>query len=110
EGAGVSVQGGETSRIDVPAGTNVVLTGTATKELRAVKILPRKAGVEVKPEQQPEVLGDRRSFRTRFVDVRQEQSFLFEFTDTDGVVGLRHVLIRPADDQAPRIKELSPDD
>jgi hypothetical protein len=110
EGAGVSVQGSETSRIDVPAGTNVVLTGTATKELRAVKILPRKAGVEVKVERQPELLDDRRSFRARFQDVRQEQSFLFEFTDTDGVVGLRHVVIRPADDQAPRIKELSPDD
>ncbi len=106
--AEISVQGGETSRVDVPAGTDLVLTGTATKELVRVRLLQHKT-LEELAEPKPEVL-DARTFRVSFPDVRAEQRFVFEFTDTDNVVGVRQVVIMPAPDSGPKIKELAPDD
>jgi hypothetical protein len=108
EEAGVSLQGGEVSRIDVPAGTNLTLTARASKELLFVGIKPRKEGIEIKAT--PPTMEDGQTFRTRLEDVRQEQAFAFEFTDTDGVVGRRQVLVVPAEDAAPKIRELAPDD
>ncbi len=108
EEAPVSLQGGEVSRIDLPSGTNLTLTAKASKDLQSVRILPRKAGVEIKATP-PELL-DSRTFRTRFADLHQEQAFLFEFIDSDGVVGQRQVLIVPAEDAPPKIRELAPDD
>lgn len=99
EESAVSLFGGDTSRIDVPAGTSVTLIGRTDKELQGVRILPRKGGAEVKAAA-PELL-DAQTFSAIFPDVRQETGFVFEFTDTDGVVGLRQVVIRPADDQPP---------
>jgi hypothetical protein len=108
EAAAVSLQGGEVSRIDLPAGTNLTLTARASKDLKSVRIKPRKEGVEIKAT--PPVMGDAQTFHTRLEDVRQEQAFAFEFTDTDGVVGQRQVLVVPAEDAAPKIRELAPDD
>jgi hypothetical protein len=104
----VSLQGGEVSRVDLPAGTNITLTARASKDLRSVRIVPRKAGQPVQASQ-PQML-DARTFRTRLEDVRQEQAFTFEFVDTDGVTGQRQVTIVPAEDAPPKIRELAPDD
>jgi hypothetical protein len=107
EASVVSVQGGDIA-IDVPAGTDITLTATSTKPLTSARVLPGKTGVEVKAS--PVEMVDERTFRTGFKDVRLEQNFLFEFTDTDGVIGLHKVLIRPLNDLAPKIREFTPDD
>jgi hypothetical protein len=106
--ANVSLQGGEISRIDVPIGTNITLTAHASKDLQKVWIDPHKAGTEIRASA-PEMI-DARSFRTRFENVRQEQNFLFKFVDSDGVQGQRQVILIPAEDAAPKVRELSPDD
>jgi hypothetical protein len=112
EEANVSLQGGEVSRIDVPAGTNITLTATASKDLVEVKIEPhklQKAGIPITgailaPSETPF-----RTFRARFDNVRFEQNFLFRFKDTDGVMGQRQIVIVPSEDSPPKIREFSPD-
>jgi hypothetical protein len=108
EEGNVSLQGGDVSRVDLPAGSNVTLTATASKDLRSVRIVPRRGGPPI-PATGPELL-DARTFRTRLEDVRQEQAFAFVFEDTDGVVGQRQVTVVPAEDAPPKIRELAPDD
>jgi hypothetical protein len=107
-----SVAGSDTTRIQVPRGTDVVLTLTVDKELRrkdpekqikedGVRILPPRQGVaEVKA---PITLLDEHTFQTRFDNVHTPLDFVFEFTDTDNVVGLRHLVIRPLDDNPPEV-------
>src|SRR5262249_46384063 len=46
---------------------------------------------------------DDHTFQTEFPNVRTTLDFVFEFTDTDNVVGLRHVIIKPLDDTAPDV-------
>src|SRR5262249_36473769 len=107
----VSLQGGEVSRIDVPAGTNITLTATASKDLQWVKIEPHKshkAGVPLIGT--PPQMLDSRTFRTRFENVRFEQNFVFRFIDTDGVSGQRQVVILPTEDAPPKVRELTPDE
>jgi hypothetical protein len=111
ETANVSLQGGEVSRIDVPIGTNLVLTARASKDLQSVVILPHKSqktGVDLVATP-PERI-DARTFRTTFQNLRQEQHFLFKFTDTDGVTGQRQVVIMPSEDAPPKVRELAPDE
>jgi hypothetical protein len=106
----VSLQGGEVSRIDVPAGTNVTLTATASKDLARVTIEPhklQKPGMAIIAS--PPKMLDERTFSTRFENVRSEQNFLFKFLDTDGVEGKRQVVIIPAEDTPPKIREFAPD-
>lgn len=106
----VSLQGGEVSRIDLPAGTNIILTANASKDLKSARIVPKVKKDAVAPPAPPvEVLGDR-SFRTRLENVRQEQAYTFEFVDTDGVLGTRQIIIVPAEDSPPKVRELGPDD
>jgi hypothetical protein len=50
----------------------------------------------------PKVLDDHH-FQTRFDNVRATLDFVFEFTDTDGVVGLRHVVIKAKQDTPPEV-------
>jgi hypothetical protein len=110
EPAQVSLQGGEASPIHLPAGSNITLTATASKDLASVTIEPhrlQKAGMPITGSP-PEML-DARTFRTRFDNVRFEQNFLFRFTDTDGVSGQRQVVLMPAEDAPPKIREFSPD-
>jgi hypothetical protein len=106
-----SVSGGDTTRIQVPLGTDIVLTATVDKSLRrrdeqagttdGVRILPPRRGVaEVRA---PIELLDEHTFRTRFHNVRTTLDFVFEFTDTDGVVGLRHVVVKPQADTPPEV-------
>ncbi|HTU94183.1 MAG TPA: hypothetical protein VMF69_29155, partial [Gemmataceae bacterium] len=108
--AQVSLQGGEASRIDMPAGTNLTLTATASKDLAKVWIEPhrlQKAGITIAAS--PPQMLDERTFTTRFENVRFEQNFLFKFLDADGVIGQRQVVIIPSEDAPPKIREFAPD-
>ena len=110
ESAQVSLQGGEVSRIDVPAGTNLTLTATASKDLAEVEVVPhklQKSGIPITAAK-PQLL-DARTFSTRFENVRFEQNFLFHFRDTDGVSGQRQIVIVPTEDAPPKIREFAPD-
>jgi hypothetical protein len=110
EPANVSLQGGEVSPINVPVGTNLTLTATASKDLARVWIEPhrlQKAGMPITAS--PPEMRDSRTFTTRFENIRFEQSFLFRFVDTDGVTGQRQVVILPAEDAPPKIREFAPD-
>jgi hypothetical protein len=90
--------GNDVSRVEVPAGTDVTLEAQAGKDLRDVKLLPRKAGGVVKGEIEQTGAA---SFTAFFPDVRQEQQVVFEMHDTEGVVGVRAVVLRPKDDFPP---------
>ncbi len=109
EPANVSLQGGEVSRIDLPVGSNLTLTATASKDLAKVTIEPhlQKGGMPITASQ-PAMLNER-TFTTRFENIRFEQSFLFKFVDTDGVIGQRKVVIIPSEDTPPKIQEFAPD-
>jgi hypothetical protein len=110
EPAQVSLQGGEASRIDVPVGSNLTLTATASKDLAKVTIEPhrlQRAGAPIIASQ-PQML-DERTFTTRLENIRFEQNFLFRFVDTDGVTGQRQIVVVPAEDAPPKIREFAPD-
>ncbi len=110
-----SAHGGETTRIDVPAGTDVTLTFVADKPIKTIHALKRRGNLEEiqptptfdmisMPGQEPGTTFEAdRTFRATFPDVRQEVNFVLEFTDADGVVGYRSVVIRPGEDFAPDV-------
>jgi hypothetical protein len=104
----VSLQGGEVSRIDLPAGTDITLTAVASKDLKSVTMEPLKADRPIATQRVETV--DDRTFRTRFVNVRSEQAFVFKFVDTDGVSGEKKVVIVASEDAPPKLRELGPDD
>src|SRR5262249_50376115 len=58
---------------------------------------------------QPELLDDK-TFVAPLKNVLREQRFTFEFTDTDGVIGRRNMVITPREDSLPRVREFNPDD
>jgi hypothetical protein len=94
---------GSTSRIDVPAGTNVVLRGKTDKALAVpggVLLRPREAGVAIKEAARQT---SDREFEVRFVKVAAPIDFEFEFTDTDGVINRRGVAIKPVEDVPPDV-------
>ncbi len=91
------------SRIDVDAGTNVVLRGKTDKLLRgadAIRMRPREGSA---PIHSPLTAKDPQSFEVRFDNVMAPLDFVFEFTDTDNVVGQRHVMIKPREDMPPDV-------
>jgi hypothetical protein len=97
---------GSASHIDVPAGTNVVLRGKTDKLLRmeeGVRIRPREGSA---PIQAPVRQADAQSFEVRFDNIRTPLDFVLELTDTDNVVGLRPVIIKPLDDTPPEVDVL----
>jgi hypothetical protein len=101
---------GDTTSMDVPAGTHLSLTATTNKPLRWVKVVPMsKADARTLRVSQPELI-DEKSFVCALKDVRREQRFTFEFTDTDGVIGRRNMVIAPRRDSPPRVREFNPDD
>jgi hypothetical protein len=110
----VSTHGGDTSRIDdLPAGTDLVLTAEADKDLRQVAIAPPRKGMEaLHVEAEVKLLGPR-TFQVRFDNVRAtaerpQYDFSFEFEDTDGVRGQRHMVIKPSEDAVPDV-DVSPE-
>lgn len=119
--------GGESSRIDVPAGTDIKLIGSTgagvkDKDLEKVVILPRNlaefqkslpenlrkeppADVWMKQKNVgPVHIIDPRTFEVQINNVVSRVDFDFEMTDTDGVVARRHVVVQPADDIAPEVE------
>jgi len=110
EPAQVSLQSGEASHVDVPVGSNITLTATASKDLAKVWIEPhrlQKSGIPLIGSQ-PKMIDDR-TFTTRFENIRFEQNFLFRFIDSDGVTGQRQVVIIPSEDAPPTVSEFAPD-
>jgi hypothetical protein len=103
----VSLFGGDVSNIDLPAGSDVVLTATTDKELQPDQVRILSAD-DKKPLVAPEVTknaeGKYKIIRVRFDDIRYERKFYFEFVDTDNVVGRRHVRIRPQEDLPPDLE------
>jgi hypothetical protein len=94
---------GDTTRIEgVPAGSNLVVLGESTKELKEVVIdEPRKGAAAVKGDVQ---MTGPRTFAVRFDDVQTTYDFYFRFVDTENVKGERHVIIKPSRDAAPDVK------
>jgi hypothetical protein len=94
---------GSASRIEVPAGTNVVLKGTTDKPLRT------PGGMQIRPKEGSAPVSARVretsdfSFEARFENVTSTVDFAFELNDTDNVIGLRPVVIRPTDDAPPDV-------
>jgi hypothetical protein len=95
---------GEKSSIQVPAGTDLVIKAKTDKPLQmpdGVHFKPFKEGA-AKPEAAIEQR-DEQNFQVRFPNVTGPVEFFFEFTDTDKVVGRRHVEIRPIHDTPPEV-------
>jgi hypothetical protein len=97
----ISLTGGDTSRVEVPAGTDLIMTATADKELNenGVRILPPRKGVA--PVTATVKQTGPQTFVTEFKNIRTTQDFVFEIKDTDDVVSLRHVIVKPLEDLAP---------
>jgi hypothetical protein len=94
---------GSASVIDVPAGTDLVLKARTDKPLQpgGVRLLPREAS---SPIRAPVDLGsDGQSFRVRFDKVASPLDFVIELKDTDNVIALRHVVIKPLEDLPPEV-------
>jgi hypothetical protein len=109
QGLTVSLHGGEMARIDVIAGTDVVLRATSDKDLQldGVRLLsfddkkpiPGASVLVFKNEED----GRPTMFETRFNNVRTELRLTFEFVDTDNVKGSRDVTIKPQEDLPPEV-------
>ncbi|MCS6850488.1 MAG: hypothetical protein NZ700_04880 [Gemmataceae bacterium] len=102
---------GETSRIEVPWGTDLLLTGVTDKELKHVELRPRERrpgtpAAEVSaqvPLPAVQLAPDGHTFRARFANLSGILDFDIEFTDTDGVMSRRHVIIRATEDASPEV-------
>jgi hypothetical protein len=94
---------GTLSSLDVPSGSNVVLKGKTDKPLQekdGIRMRPRPGSAPITvPVQQTGV----QSFEVRFDNVTAPLHFIFELTDTDNVVGLRPVQIKPMEDTPPEV-------
>jgi hypothetical protein len=108
EGRSISVSGGEASTIEVPSGTSLVLNGTLNKPLEEIWIVRQNKGAP-ETRTKAEKTGET-EFQLKLDDVRNDQRFTIEFTDTDGVKGRRTVLVKPEEDAPPRIRDFGPDE
>jgi hypothetical protein len=91
---------GPVSRISLPFGTDLTLEATVDKELIAASIRPI---VENQAPTQIQIAADRLGFSHRFGPMTTRHDFEFEFTDTDGVHALRHVVVDPFPDLPPLV-------
>ncbi len=103
---------GEQSLFEIDLGTELLLYGSADKDLIAARILPKPGefpGVPTGTEPQPIELPleeDRRSFQFAFTGpraIRNQTEFEFELVDTDQVASKRLIQIQPVADQPPRV-------
>jgi hypothetical protein len=105
---------GETSRIDeIPAGTNLELTAEADQPIESFRLMAAGRGpTGARPVSAALLEGalvqrvDDRIFRIRFDNLSQSLDFFLEFTDRNGVMGRRHVVIEPKKDGPPEVKIL----
>jgi hypothetical protein len=106
--------GGNVSRIDVPAGTRLVLKAKTDKPLELPGGIRLKGPLMNELEALPDAVRtkemarlvslrqtDAQGFVVEFPSVTRPIDLLLEFTDTDGVLGQRQVVIRPTEDMAP---------
>jgi len=94
---------GTASRLDIPAGTNLVLHGKTDKPLRAVDGLHLRPGEASAPVNVPIRFIDSQTFEVRFDNITATLDFRFEMIDTDNVIGLRQVVIKPLEDAPPDV-------
>jgi hypothetical protein len=100
---------GDVTTIEVPSGTTLTLTATATKDVKGVSLsVESKDKKDLKAEEP--TLVDERNFRVFVPDIRREQRFTLVFTDSDDVTATRKVVITPRDDVSPRVREFNPDE
>jgi hypothetical protein len=101
---GANVVGADSSKIILPFGTDVVLTGEVDKELAGPpRLIPGAKGIEQLKNEV--VLLDGHRFQVRFDNVRSKLDFALEFTDTDNVTALRRVEIIPQPDLPPTVDD-----
>src|SRR5260221_12037375 len=102
-GQGVSLTG-STSRIDIVYGSDLVLHGEVDKDLDKAIIRYRTGQAAAPGAAAPAgtgevedlaVAADKRTISKRFQNITQPIEFDFEFTDTDNVRSLRHIVIQP---------------
>ncbi|MFL5241154.1 MAG: hypothetical protein ACJ8FY_03520 [Gemmataceae bacterium] len=101
---GANVVGSDSSKITLPMGTDVVLTGEVDKDLAGPpRLIPAaKGGEQLKNEV---VLLDEHHFQMRFNNVRSKLDFALEIVDTDNVTALRRVEIIPQPDSPPTVDD-----
>jgi hypothetical protein len=111
--------GGSASRIDVPAGTRLVIRATTDKPLRqpGVRITGptmaelaaahAKLSAEARAQEIARLIALRetgpKAFEITCPDVNRPLDVTVEFTDLDGVVGQRQLVIKPIDDLPPEV-------
>jgi hypothetical protein len=98
---------GESSIVQVPFGTDLVLTAEADRELKDTIRMRRPTASEergaVNPEGSVALEADRKTFSVAFGNVKKSIEFDFEFYDLDNVKGKRRIIIRPNDDRTPEV-------
>ncbi len=102
-------RGGTESTINLASGSNVVIRGTAARDLRdSVKIVqdekPEGAVLAVLPKVR---LLDSRTFEARLNDVTQKTEIDFVFRDVDGVKGKRRFILLPVDDSPALVTDVA---
>ena len=85
------------------AGTNVVLHGKTDKRLREADGIRMRPHEGNGPIHARIAAKDAQSFEVRFDNITAPLDFEFEFTDTDDVIGRRHVMIKPIEDLPPDV-------
>ncbi|MFM7152086.1 MAG: hypothetical protein ACKO23_19845, partial [Gemmataceae bacterium] len=100
---------GETTTLEVPAGTNVNLRAAISKPVKSFALRVDPKDQKTFQGQAP-VREDDRTVRLVLPDLRREQRFTLAFEDTDEVVGERKIVIQPKEDANPRVREFNPDD
>ncbi|MCI0457402.1 MAG: hypothetical protein L0Z62_10575 [Gemmataceae bacterium] len=93
--------------INVPFGTSVTVTATTERPLReGVRVAEpakRDEAGSLTPNVPVRLMDDRKTFEASFRTVVKTIEFDFEYRDEDNVRGRRHIVIKPADDQAPKL-------
>lgn len=102
---------GTISRIDLPAGSNIVLKGESDKPLTppgGSKLAPGP-GIRLRPRESSkpfkhvvEQVGER-AFTIRIDQLAEPIDFDIQLVDTDNVSGARHVVIKPNEDTPPDV-------
>jgi len=90
--------GSDMSRITVPEGTSLVVTGEADIDLASIRAV-NKAGVKIDAIN-PRLI-DKRSFTFTTENLKEEISFFLVYEDQEGVLGRRGMLLKPNADDPP---------
>jgi hypothetical protein len=101
---------GESSSVQVPLGTSVVLTARTDRELRGgVRLAAptrREEPGSITPASEVRLQEDARTFVVSFPAVARTIEFDFEFHDRDNVKGHRRILVKPLDDRPPEVLDI----